>query len=154
MFTRIPALLLLLVAAMLLAAGCGGDDDNSSDDGAKTDTTEEPAGEDTGTATDDEASAPAGDGQVVALGVDGNNLAFDTTKLDARAGSVTLRLSNSSTIVHNIAIEDADGKELAAGDLVGKGETSEITVDLEPGTYTYFCEPHKSSGMTGTLTVT
>jgi plastocyanin len=28
-----------------------------------------------------------------------------------------------------------------------------VTADLKPGTYTYYCTPHKSAGMTGTLTV-
>ncbi len=154
MFARIPALLLLVLAAMLLAVGCGDDDAENGNDGGSGDTTEEPAADDTGTATDDTASAPGGDGATLELGVKGNELEFDTTELTAAAGSVTIRLDNTSTIQHNIAIEDADGTELAAGDLVGDGESSEITVDLEPGTYTYFCSPHKSSGMTGTLTVT
>ena len=153
MIARISALLLLLVAAMLLAAGCGDDDSSSSDDSSSKDTTEEPAADDSGTETDDEASEPAPAGGLE-LGVDGNNLAFDKTELTAAAGSVTITLANTSSIQHNVAIEDKDGKELAAGELVGDGETSTITVDLEPGTYTYFCSPHKSSGMTGTLTVT
>lgn len=152
MIARIPALLLLLVAAMLLAVGCGDDDSSGSDDGAAEDTTEEPAADDTDTESNDEAAAPPAGG--LELGVVGNELKFDPTELTAAAGSVTLTLNNTSTIQHNIAIEDADGTELAAGDLVGKDETSTITVDLEPGTYTYFCSPHKSSGMTGTLTVT
>lgn len=152
MIARIPALLLLLVAAMLLAVGCGDDDSSGSDDGVAEDTTEEPAADDTDTESNDEAAAPPAGG--LELGVVGNELKFDPTELTAAAGSVTLTLNNTSTIQHNIAIEDADGTELAAGDLVGKDETSTITVDLEPGTYTYFCSPHKSSGMTGTLTVT
>jgi plastocyanin len=153
MIARIPALLLLFVASMLLAVGCGGDDSSSSDDGAAEDTTEEPAAEDTETESNDEASAPPAEGGLE-LGVVGNELKFDTTELTAPAGSVTLTLNNTSSIQHNIAIENADGEELAAGELVGDGESSTITVDLEPGTYTYFCSPHKSSGMTGTLTVT
>ncbi|MCW2920980.1 MAG: hypothetical protein JWL76_854 [Thermoleophilia bacterium] len=153
MIARIPALLLLIAATLLLAAGCGDDDSSKSDDTTSSDTTEEPAAEDTDTESNDEASEPATAGGLE-LGVDGNNLAFDKTKLSTAAGSVTITLNNTSTIQHNVAIEDKDGKELAAGELVGDGETSTITVDLEPGTYTYYCQPHKSSGMTGTLTVT
>ncbi len=153
MIARITTLLLLLAASMLLAVGCGDDDSSSSDDGTNEDTTEEPAVEDTDTGSNDEASAPPAEGGLE-LGVVGNELKFDTTELTASAGSVTITLNNTSTIQHNIAIENADGEELAAGELVGKDATSTITVDLEPGTYTYFCSPHKSSGMTGTLTVT
>lgn len=153
MIARIPALLLLIAAAMLLAAGCGDDDSSSSDDSSSKDTTEEPAAEDTGSDTTEESGdAATADGLV--LGVDGNNLAFDKKELATGAGSVTITLNNTSSIQHNIAIEDKDGKELAAGELVGDGGTSTITVDLKPGTYTYYCQPHKSSGMTGTLTVT
>lgn len=153
MIARIPAFLLLIAATMLLAVGCGDDDSSSSDTGTNEDTTAEPAAEDTDTESNDEASAPAAGGGLE-LGVVGNELKFDTTELTAPAGSVTITLNNTSTIQHNIAIENADGEELAAGDLVGKDESSTLTVDLEPGTYTYFCSPHKSSGMTGTLTVT
>ncbi|MFB6189130.1 MAG: plastocyanin/azurin family copper-binding protein [Halapricum sp.] len=43
---------------------------------------------------------------------------------------------------------DDDG----SGNLYG-GETFSYTVDV-PGTYEYFCIPHESSGMTGTITAT
>lgn len=153
MIARISHLLLLLAAVMLLAAGCGSDDGSSADDGAQEDTIEEPAADDTDTGSNDEASAPPANAPLE-LGVEGNQLEFDTTELATKAGSVTLTLNNTSTIQHNIAIENADGEELAAGELVGKGGTSTITVDLEPGTYTYYCSPHRSAGMIGTLTVT
>jgi plastocyanin len=29
-----------------------------------------------------------------------------------------------------------------------------VTVELEPGEYTFYCTPHRGAGMTGTLTVT
>jgi len=132
MIARLSALLLVLIASLLLAVGCGDDDSSSTDTGSSDDSS----------------------GQTLELGVDGNNLAFDKTELTATAGSVTLKLDNTSSIQHNVAIESEDGEELEVGDLVGADESSEITVDLEPGTYTYFCSPHKSSGMTGTLTVT
>ena len=70
----------------------------------------------------------------------------------APAGTVTLKLKNASSIAHNVAIE-LDGED-QEGELVTDGDISEITVELKPGTYTYYCTPHKSIGMTGTLTVT
>lgn len=149
MFTRIATLMLILVTALSFAA-CGGDDSGSDDSKDTSTKTEETTSDSSGGGGDDAASG----GQTLELGVDGNNLKFDKTELTATAGSVTLKLNNTSSIQHNIAIEDKDGKMLGEeGELVGDGGTSEVTVDLEPGTYTYYCSPHKSSGMTGTLTV-
>ena len=137
---RTMTLLLVLLAALMLAA-CGGDDDSGSDDSGNGDTaaeTSDDSGDDAGDdGSNDDAAAG---GQTLDLGVDGNNLVFAPTELTATAGSVTLKLTNTSSIQHNVAIESKDG-------------VSEITVDLEPGTYTYYCSPHKSAGMTGTLTV-
>lgn len=152
MFTRSLSLLLVLLAALALA-GCGDDDSSSSDSGSD-DTAAETA-DDSGSDAGDDGSADAGAGETLDLGVDGNNLAFDKTELTAKAGTVTLKLTNTSSIQHNVAIEDEDGEMLGEeGELVGADGVSEVTVDLEPGTYTYYCSPHKSSGMTGTLTVT
>lgn len=150
MFTRFTAVLLVLLAAIALA-GCGGDDSSSKDSGygdSASETKEESGG-------DDSDAAASGGGGALTLGVDGNNLEFDKTELTAKAGAVTIELKNTSSIQHNVAIEDEDGEAMGEeGELVGDDETSTATADLEPGTYTYYCSPHKSSGMTGTLTVT
>ena len=154
MRARLMALLLVMLAALMFGA-CGGAyscscyDSSSHPTSCASATTEE-------SSTDESASTDtaSGSGQTLELGVDGNNLKFDKASLEATAGSVTIELNNTSTIQHNIGIEDKDGKSLGEGDLVGKDETSKVTVELQPGTYTYYCSPHKSAGMTGTLTVT
>ena len=80
-------------------------------------------------------------------------LAFDTDALDAEAGEVTISFDNPAAIEHDVAIE-GDGKEIAKSDLVSEGAT-EVSVDLKPGEYTFYCSVpgHREGGMEGTLTV-
>jgi|SRR4051812_35164135 len=80
-------------------------------------------------------------------------LAFNTTKLSAKAGNVTIDFKNPSAIPHNVVIEES-GKELAGFEPITEGEESE-TAELKPGTYTFYCSVpgHREAGMEGTLTV-
>jgi plastocyanin len=145
MNVRIP-MLLLIVAAALLAAGCGDDTSSSSKD----DSTSTTAATET-TTTETSSDAEAAEGTVLELRNDGDNLAYDTTELTAPAGEITIKLTNDSAIPHDIVVE---GHEDAASELIADGKSTETTVTLEPGTYTYYCTPHKAAGMVGTLTVT
>ena len=88
------------------------------------------------------------------LGVKGNELAFDKKALTARAGKVTIVLTNSSPIPHDIAIKGAGAN--AKGPTVTGGGRSIVTATLKPGTYTFYCTlpGHEQAGMRGTLTVT
>jgi len=130
------------VAVVIVAAGCGSSNSSSTTTAAESSTT---------------TSAAAGGGQDLKLGADPNGqLSFDKTQLSAKAGTVTLTMTNpsSSGIEHGIAIEgngvDQDGQ------IVQPGGTSTVTVsDLKPGKYEFYCpfDSHKQEGMTGTLTV-
>ena len=80
-------------------------------------------------------------------------LAFDTDQLDAAAGEVTINFDNPAAIEHDVTIEQ-DGEEVAKSDLVSEG-TTEVSADLDPGNYTFYCSVpgHREGGMEGTLTV-
>lgn len=80
-------------------------------------------------------------------------LAYDTTKLTAKAGEVTIDFKNPSAIPHNVVIEE-NGKELAGFEPISEGEETE-TAELKAGTYTFYCSVpgHREAGMEGTLTV-
>ncbi len=84
------------------------------------------------------------------LSADRSKLKFNKTTIRAKAGSVTLRMSNPSRLPHNIGIK---GK--GVGRTVGKNGTSTITKRLRKGTYTFYCGvgSHARSGMKGRLIV-
>jgi plastocyanin len=87
------------------------------------------------------------------LAADPTQIAFDTTKLSAKAGKVTIDFDNPSALEHDVAIEQG-GNQIAISETIVKGKTS-VSADLEPGTYTFLCTipGHAEAGMEGTLTV-
>jgi plastocyanin len=84
----------------------------------------------------------------------GTDLAFDQSELTAQAGTVTIDYDNPQSVSHDVAIEDSSGEVLGATDLVSGG-TASTTVELQAGTYTFYCDVpgHREAGMEGTLTV-
>jgi plastocyanin len=132
------------VAALGLAA-CGGGDDNNDTTAAAT------APANTATA----GGGAAGGGSTVDISTpSGSDLAFDQNDVTAKAGSVTINFDNKESLQHDVKVEDSSGQELGGTDLVSSG-TATATVDLQPGTYTFFCSVpgHREAGMEGTLTV-
>jgi plastocyanin len=84
------------------------------------------------------------------LSADKSKLKFNKSTIRAKAGKVTLRMSNPSSIGHNIAIK-GKGK----GKVVTKGRTSTVSATLKKGTYTFYCSvgSHEKAGMKGKLIV-
>jgi plastocyanin len=68
-------------------------------------------------------------------------------------GQVSIESKNDQPIGHDIAIE-GNGVN-AKGQVVSNGGTSKVSVNLKPGTYTFFCSVpgHRQGGMVGKLTV-
>lgn len=99
------------------------------------------------------AAAPVAGANILKLSVPGDALRFSKPSLSARAGKVTISLTNPSAIPHNIAIK-GHGIDVR-GSIVTSGGVSTVTAVLKPGTYTYYCSlpGHAAAGMTGTLTV-
>jgi len=101
-----------------------------------------------------EAEAVRGDGRTLTLAADpGGELRFDTEALEARAGRVTIRMENPSSVPHNVSIEGRGVDE--EGKTVGQGGTSSVTAELRPGEYDFYCSVagHREGGMEGTLAV-
>lgn len=134
------ALLALALAPFALAA-CGGDDDDAAPPPAEPEV-EQPAPE-------------ADRAETVRVGADpGGDLAFQQDSLEAPAGEVTFEFENPAELGHDFVIEDAQGNELARTDVITAASDS-VTVDLEPGEYTFYCSVpgHREGGMEGPLTV-
>jgi uncharacterized cupredoxin-like copper-binding protein len=145
---RALSLILLLGAFAIPVAGCGGGDDSSSSGGG---------GSSGGTSsnTSGGASAGGGGGQTLNLAADPSGaLKFDKTSLSAKAGKVTIVMTNKSSVAHAVAVEgmgvDKDGNTVSGG-----SGTSKVTVNLKPGKYEFYCpvDGHKAAGMKGELTV-
>lgn len=80
-------------------------------------------------------------------------LKFLASSASAKAGKVTLRMDNKSSVPHDIAVKGAGINQI--GPVVSNGGTSIVSVNLKPGTYTFYCsvDGHEAAGMKGTLTV-
>ncbi|MGD0385277.1 MAG: plastocyanin/azurin family copper-binding protein [Solirubrobacteraceae bacterium] len=81
-------------------------------------------------------------------------LAYNTTALSAGSSHVTIDFTNHSPLDHNVTIANAQGKVLGHTPTF-MGGTKVLTLNLPPGTYTFYCSVpgHEMAGMKGTLTV-
>jgi uncharacterized cupredoxin-like copper-binding protein len=140
---RASAVAVVAALAVLGLAACGGGDDDNDTTAAAT----APATTTTG--------GGGGGGSTVDISTpSGSDLAFDQKDVSATAGSVTIDFDNKQALSHDVKVEDPAGDELGGTDLVSSG-TATATVDLQPGSYTFFCSVpgHREAGMEGTLTV-
>ena len=146
--TRRTTVVLVLAAAVLTfgASACG-DDDSSSSEGTTTEaastegtTTSESSGSASGT-----LKGETGPGFTIEVSMDGE----DAETIPA--GTYTLEVEDKSDL-HNFHLI-GPGVDEEVTDLPFVGEKS-VTVTLEPGTYTYQCDPHAANGMKGTFEVT
>jgi plastocyanin len=128
--------MILALVGVLAAAGCGGSSKSSSSTSASTAAT----------------GSSSGGGTQLTVTADPSALKFDQTQLAAKAGKVTITMTNQSPLQHDVAIK---GGVNAQGNVVGQGGKSVVTADLKPGQYTFYCsvDGHEAAGMTGTLTV-
>lgn len=99
----------------------------------------------------------------VKMGSDSGMLVFDPDKLSVKPGD-TVKWVINKVPPHNIVFDDktipggdkALAKSLSHKQLeMSPGDSYELTIpkDAPAGEYNYFCEPHRSAGMSGKLTV-
>ena len=142
---RASAVACVAALSALGLVACGGGNDNSDTTAAAT----PPA-----TTTAGGGGAAAGGSTVNFSTPSGTELAYNQKSASAKAGSVTIDFQNNESIPHDVAIEAPSGDTVGQTDLVASG-TANTTVDLQPGTYTFFCTVpgHREAGMVGPLTV-
>lgn len=77
---------------------------------------------------------------------------FPVAPTELSSGQVGFELVNDGGVVHNITIEELDDTLVVTAQ---PRQTNGGTVDLGPGTYTYYCSisGHRALGMEGTVTV-
>jgi len=134
------------LSSIALVACGGGGSSSSSTSAASSSTTSTTAAA---------GGGGGGGGGTIKVEADPNGqLAYTQTSLTGSAGSDTIDFNNSSSTPHNVTIEDSSGKTVGATDTI-TGSTTSTTVNLKPGTYTFFCsvDSHEQAGMKGTLTV-
>src|SRR6266508_4149412 len=87
------------------------------------------------------ASGSSGATGTSALTVTQNNFQFAPTKVTVASGSTITVQNQNGTTPHTFTIKSSPI------DVVNDhGQSSEVTIDLPPGTYTFFCRFHVSLG--------
>jgi uncharacterized cupredoxin-like copper-binding protein len=137
----------VLALSLTAVAGCGG---GSKKNSSTTGTTN------TSTSTTPATTTPASKGPASTLKVDADpsgQLKFTKSTLRAKAGQITIKMSNPSPVQHSIGVKGTGVQQTGA--TVGKGGVSTVTVNLKAGKYEFYCpvDGHEAAGMKGTLFV-
>lgn len=142
----------LLAALMLMATACGGD------------TAKEPKGDAKGTpaAETPREAEPTPDPSLplVEVATDAR-FAFDTDRIEAPAGEpFQILFRNTSDQPHNVAVYETKGGVPLFRDPLFQGEIFEgpdtmlyEVPAMDPGTYIFYCDIHRSEGMKGEFVV-
>ncbi len=134
-------LVLLAAVAVLVLAGCS----KQPPEVAVND--QVPAAERTEAATEG-GSEGGGGGETLTF--EAEDIKFTAAPRNASAGTATIELVNNGAAQHNVTIDEAGGTVVEATG----GETATGDVELEPGSYDYYCSvPGHKDLMNGTLTV-
>src|SRR5262245_19627158 len=135
-------LLFGIVALGLVAAACG----------KSASASENPSPSPTPSPTTSPTPSPSygmpGSNTKTAIEGPGNEFAFMPSTINVKQGT-TLMLKNVSDTAHTFTVT-GQGIDVETQ----PGATSQVMIDLEPGSYPFICRFHQSLGMIGTLVVT
>jgi plastocyanin len=136
--------------AVVLAVGLAACGSSSSSHSAPA----SPAASTPATGTTSSGGAAATGAPAIAADPSGQ-LKFSTNSLSAKAGKVTISFTNKSPVAHNLTIQQGTSGKVIGATPTFSGATKTLTVNLKPGTYTFYCSVpgHRAAGMQGTLIV-
>lgn len=143
---RLAALVAALAFATPALAGCGDDDEETA-------APPPPAATQPAQTETNGAQQPAA-GETVQVAADpGGDLAYVQDSLSAQAGTIAFEFTNEASVPHDFNIEQ-DGEKIDGTEVITEAEET-LSVELEPGRYTYYCSVggHREAGMEGPLTV-
>ena len=142
MTRKLPIVFALLALSAFAISACGGDDETTSAATTEAETTAE-------------STSSGGSAEALAIEADPDGaLAYTTGDLEATAGTVEIDFDNPSQTGHDVRVESPDGEDVGGTDVI-TGEATTASVELEPGTYTYYCSlpGHRDAGMEASITV-
>jgi plastocyanin len=104
-------------------------------------------------ATTTAVAAPAPGGALKLAANPAGQLSYDTKTLSAKAGTVSIVMTNMSPVEHNVTI--AQGTKVLGATPTFTGGSRTLSLKLKPGKYTFYCSVpgHRQAGMEGTLNV-
>lgn len=149
---KIAALLALALAALALVA-CGGGSSSTSESTSEANSGETKESEEKSEGGEEGKSGGSGSSISIEANPEGN-LEFVEKSATAKAGNDTLEFTNESPVPHDVKIESSSGEQVGGTEITSEGSES-ASVELKPGTYTFYCSVpgHREAGMEGTLTV-
>ena len=151
MHRKLPILLVVCAFALAIGLAACGDDDETTTAASETTTAETTTGEDTTTGEQTTAGGGGGGGETVDISE--TEFKIDPSDVTTKAGKVTFAIKNDGSVDHNLEVEGNGVEEVS--DTIGGGQSTELAVDLKPGTYEMYCaiDDHKGLGMEGEITV-
>ncbi len=98
------------------------------------------------------ADGETGTGQATVSVTGTDELSFEPADLTASAGTITVELTAEDAVEHTFVVEELGDRQVVAAE---PGTTSTGTIELDAGSYTFYCDVpgHRQAGMQGTLTV-
>ena len=157
-FYKLPVL-----GMIVFAAACGGGDKAATGEGSASDVTPEGSqatAEVTATGANTSATTPPAQGTVhkvvMTTTQGGATGAFEPANITVKKGDV-IQFVSQGNAAHNVSFpadKNAGKSNLPApGQYLTDGQTYDLQVNLDAGTYNIQCDPHAAMGMVGTITV-